>query len=74
MSIGYHAGRREESPGKLMYRHKGSFSSEKDARKLQQALSKAGKKAKVVKYTDGYSVYVMARHDFWGRDFIVKTR
>jgi hypothetical protein len=74
MAIGYHGGRREESPGKLMFRYKGEFSHLEDARKLQQKLSKEGKKAKVVTRTDGYSVYVMAYHDFWGRDFIYKWR
>lgn len=66
---GMYRGRLEENPGKMQYRHKGRFRSKDRARALQQRLASQGLKAKVVTFTDGFSVYVMAKHDFWGRNF-----
>jgi hypothetical protein len=60
---GIYKGQAELEPGKTIYRHKGSFASEKHAREYQQKLSEMGKKAKVIKFTDGplnFSVYVIA--------------
>lgn len=74
MTFGTFHGRREENPGKMMFRQKGFFSHECDARRAQKMLSGKGKKTKVVTYTDGYSLYVMAPHEFWGREFIYKMR
>ena len=73
MTMGMYKGRPEENPGKMMFRHKGSFTKEVDARKAQDRLRYDGKKTKVVKYTDGYySLYVFAPHDFWKGAFILK--
>ena len=72
MTMGMYKGRPEENPGKMMFRHKGTFAKEIDARKAQDRLRYEGKKTKVVKYTDGWSLYVFAPHDFWKRSFILK--
>jgi hypothetical protein len=74
MTIGTYRGRKEQDPGKMIYRHKGSFSHEEDARAAQVFLSVKGIKSKVIKYTDGYSLYVLAPHNFWGKSFILKKR
>lgn len=73
---GMYRGRPEKLPGKMIYRHKGSFAKEEDARKAQRSLSEQGKMAKVVKYQGNnglpYSLYVVAPHDFWKKAFILK--
>lgn len=78
MGYGMYRGRPEKDPGKMMYRHKGSFDKEEDARRAQKHLAANGKKAKVVKYVSDrfppWSLYVMAPHDFWGKSFILKRR
>lgn len=74
MKYGSYRNRFEKDPGKMIYRHKGSFSHEEDARKVQKLLSQKGQKTKVVKYTDGYSLYVVAPHEFWGKSYIYKRR
>ena len=77
---GIYKGQAELEPGKTIYRHRGSFASEKHAREYQQKLSKEGKKAKVVKFQSSsyhdwpWSVYVMAPHEFFGRSFIIDRR
>jgi hypothetical protein len=71
MTTGTHKGRREDNPGKMQFRQKGFFKLESEARAYQIQLKGQGKKTKVVKYTDGYGLYVMARHDFWKKDYIV---
>lgn len=65
---------REKNPGKMQYRQKGFFTSKDRARAAQQRLAAQGLKAKVVTYTDGYSLYVMAKHDFWGKAYIYDRR
>jgi len=72
MTMGMYKGRPEENPGKMMFRHKGTFAKEIEARKAQDKLRYEGKKTKVVKYIDGWSLYVFAPHDFWKRSFILK--
>ena len=74
MTMGMYRGRREEEPGKLIYRHKGVFSHIEDALKEQKKIVAQGKHAKIVTYTDGYSLYVVAPHDFWKKSFIIKRR
>jgi len=71
MALGRYNGQWEESPGKMIYRHKGVFASKDNARAFQKKLAADGQKAKVVTFTDGYSVYVMAPHEFWKSQFIV---
>jgi hypothetical protein len=71
MTTGMYRSREEQDPGKLMYRHKGVFASEIRARTAQKSFVAAGIKAQVRKYTDGYSLYVMSKHDFWKGSFIV---
>lgn len=78
MSYGMYRGKPENEPGKMMYRHKGSFDSKEEAQRAQKHLAADGKQAKVVKYTGDrfppYSLYVMAKHDFWGKSFILKRK
>ena len=74
MTMGTYHGRPEKDPGKMIYRHKGSFSHEEDAKGAAAHLRSQGKEARVVTYTDGYSLYVLAPHDFWGKSFIHKVR
>ena len=78
MGYGMYRGKPEKNPGKMMYRHKGSFDVLEDAKKAQIRLKMQGKKTKIIKYTDdrypGYSLYVLAPHDFWGKAFILKRR
>jgi hypothetical protein len=74
MAEGVYRGRREESPGKMMFRYKGFFECEKYAREVQAKLKKQGLKTKVVHYTSGFALYVMAKHDFWKKNFIVDRR
>lgn len=79
MGYGMYRGKPEKNPGKMMYRHKGSFDLLEDAKKAQIRLKMQGKKTKIVKYeSDGrnmpYSLYMMAPHDFWGKAFILKRR
>lgn len=71
MTTGTYKGRREEDPGKMKFRHKGAFRKEANARAAQEILKAQGLKTKVVKYTNGYGLYVMAKHDFWKKDFLV---
>lgn len=77
MTIGIYRGRREEDPGKMKYRHKGSFVSETVARAHQQDFAARGIRAKIVKMREEvypYHLYVMAKHDFWKKNFIISTR
>lgn len=60
----------EKNPGKMMYRHKGFFKSASRARAAQVKLRAQGLKTQVRRYVDGYSLYVMAKHDFWKAGFI----
>jgi hypothetical protein len=71
MVVGTYKGRREETPGRMMWRHKGNFASAWNAEQFKNKMIAAGFEAKVENYTDGYSVYVMAPHDFWKDQFIV---
>jgi hypothetical protein len=74
MATKMYRGRVEKDPGKMIYRQKGAFASLPRARAAQKRLANAGKKAKVIRFTDGYSLYVVASHDFWGRSFIYDRR
>ena len=65
---------REKSPGKMQYRQKGFFLSYDRARAAQQRLAAQGKRSRVVHYTDGFGVDVIAPHDFWGRSYIYDRR
>jgi hypothetical protein len=69
---GTYKGRPEEDPGKMKFRTKGFFKKEVNARAAQEKLKAQGLKTKVVKYTEGYSLLVMAKHDFWKRNFFYK--
>jgi len=71
MVTGTYRGRREEDPGKMKFRHKGSFRKEANARAAQAILREKGLKTRVEKYTDSFGLYVMAKHDFWKKDFLV---
>jgi hypothetical protein len=70
--------RREADPGKMKFRHKGSFWHESNARKAQARLRAQGLKTKVIKLVGDdyppYSLYVMAKHDFWKRNFLTDRR
>jgi len=77
MVYGIYRGGIEEDPGKMKFRHKGSFLSEKVARAHQHGFAIRGIRAKVVKMKDEaypYHLYVMAKHDFWKKNFIINTR
>lgn len=70
--VGKYMGRREINPGKMQFREKGVFMSEKGAREYQASLKARGMRTKVVHYPGSYypwAVYVMAKHDFWKRNF-----
>lgn len=73
MATGTYRGRREEDPGKMKFRYKGFFEKEANARAAQAKLKEKGFKTRVEKYTDdwGWGLYVMAKHDFWKKDFLV---
>ena len=73
MAKGTYKGRSEEDPGKLKFRYKGFFKKEENARAAQKRLKAQGLQTKVVKYTDGCGLYVMAKHDFWGKNFLYKA-
>lgn len=68
---GIYKGRREKDPGKMMFRQKGFFRREANARAAQAVLKERGLKTKVVKYTDGWGLFVMAKHDFWKSNYLV---
>ena len=70
MVKGTYKGHPEEDPGKMKFRYKGFFKKEANARAAQKTLTGQGLKTKVVKYTDGYALYVMSKHDFWKKNFI----
>ena len=72
--VGKYRGRREYDPGKMHWRHKGSFRSEGAARAFQKSLKALGYKTKIEHYPQSeypWGLYVMAKHDFWKRDFLV---
>lgn len=71
---GEHNGRIERNPGKLMFRAKGSFRTEAGARAYQKILKEKGLKTKVTHFPGEYYpyiLYVIAKHDFWKRDYII---
>ena len=74
MVLGKYRGRWEENPGRLMFRYKAEIKLLKNATEYVKKLRAAGHTVKLTKYTDGYAVYVMAKHDFSGRSFHVDYR
>lgn len=70
MTVGVYNGHREENPGKLQWRHKGFFKNLQRAKRYAARFKKTGVRAQVRKYVDGYSLYLMAKHDFWGNNFV----
>jgi len=77
LPYGVYKGRLEKKPGKMIYRYKGCFVSEARARMHQKILSAKGHRAKVVKMREDdhpYHLYVMAKHDFWKKAFILDER
>jgi len=77
MAFGMYKGNMEEDPGKLKYRLKGEFANEGHARAAQKKLAAEGKRAKVVKMQGEecpWHLYVMAKHEFWKRNFIWDRR
>jgi len=74
---GMYKGHSELEPGKMIYRHKGSFASEKRARACQQRLAAEGKRARVIRMVGEdlpFHVECMAKHEFWKRNFILDRR
>jgi hypothetical protein len=69
--VGTYKGRREEDPGKMKFRQKGFFKNENKARAAQDILRKQGLKTRVIKYTTGWGLDVMAKHDFWVNNYWV---
>lgn len=72
--VGRYRGRREYDPGKMHWRHKGVFRTEDKARAAQQRLKAQGLKTKIEHYPQSeypWALYVMAKHDFWKKNFIV---
>jgi hypothetical protein len=71
MVKGTYRGRPEDDPGKMKFRYKGFFWNKERARKAQEKIKARGLKTKLVTYTDGFGLYVMAPHDFWKGSFIL---
>jgi hypothetical protein len=71
---GMYRGRPEKLPGKMIFREKGWFAKLEDAQIAQLRLKKQGKKTKIVKLTEYYSLQVIAPHDFWAKNFIYKRK
>jgi hypothetical protein len=72
---GRYRGRLEYNPGKMRFREKGTFKTEKGAREEQGRLKAQGLKTKVVYYPGSlypWSLQVMAKHDFWNKNYIYK--
>ena len=74
VKYGFYRGMVEKNPGKMIYRHKGSFVSYRRAQEYAARLKLKGKKCRVITYKGDkypmYSLYVMAPHDFIGRQFV----
>jgi hypothetical protein len=58
----------------MIFREKGWFAKLEDAQIAQLRLKKQGKKTKIVKLTEYYSLQVIAPHDFWAKNFIYKRK
>lgn len=73
--MGRYRGRPESNPGKMQYRYKGAFSTEAKARAAQKRLKEQGLKTRVVHYRENshypWALYVMAKHDFWKKNFLM---